>query len=168
MSDQPTTFLPAAHEGPAWDLAREQLTRPLGDRPSVRRVREEMAVRDLYSHYAAVADLGDIEGFMRFFADDCVINARQGNFVGTTAIRAHYERLFRESPNQFHVFSNVIVRLADDLRSGKTTCYFYTMLQAAGQPVHAFCGLRSDEVVKKEGEWKIQANTSTVDATYEI
>ena len=166
MSDTTSEgFLPTAHTGPAWEEARGQLTRPRKDNAPVEGFRAGMGVRDLINRYAYALDQGDLDGLMEFFADDCVINAPRGTLAGASAIRAHYERVISESDHRFHLLTNMIVRMGDDFGSARVTTYFFGVLQNHGEPLRTVGGLLADQVVKRDGQWKICARSVSIDVT---
>jgi SnoaL-like domain len=161
-------FLPTAHDGSAWELAREQLARPGSHRASPEGLREELALHDLIARYAYAADQGDVDGVARFFTNDFVIHGPRGTVSGEAAVRAFYEKVRQDAPGAIHVFSNVVIRLDDDFQSGRITYYVYAILQPADKPAFAVSGLVVDDVVKTTGEWRIRERTVTNDAKYEL
>jgi len=167
--DHSEGFLPNAHAGPAWERARELLVQPYRDDASLAAVREEMAVRDLLHRYHYSWDQRDLDGILGHFTDDCVITDQGGvTTAGIAAIRARYERQMETTDHRFHLLSNIIVRLAADLRSGEVTWYHYAVLQKAGALPLGHGGLVADRVVKRDGEWKISARSTGVDLIHPI
>lgn len=157
MADQSArAFLPTACQGPAWDGARAQLKHPYASDPSLERVAAELGIRDVLPRYSYAVDQGDLDAAMQFFTDDCVINSPKGAVEGSTAIRTYLEKTFQATPNRFHLFTNIAVRVADDHRSGLITSSYFAILQAADQPPNAVGGLIADQVVLQDNVWKIR------------
>jgi hypothetical protein len=146
-------FLPSAFAGAAWEAARGQLARPNAG----------TALRDLHNHYAYTLDQGDLDGVVDYFTDDCVIDSPRGPVVGASAIRAHYEQLLRDTRYRFHLLTNTIARPAEDTRSGRIVSYYLAFLQNDGEPPRTLAGLIADDVVNRDGAWKIRARSIAVD-----
>src|SRR5215211_6560375 len=97
-------FLPTAGSGAAWDLAREQLSRPRSSDASLDALREELAVREALAQYTYSFDSGDLDAVMTFFTDDCVVTDRHGTtHTGPDEVRANYKRLIGTVDRRFHV-----------------------------------------------------------------
>jgi hypothetical protein len=92
---------------------------------------------------------------VQFVTDDCVWTNPRGTLAGAQAIRADYAEHFSVSSRRSHVWSNVIVRLSDDLRSGGAASNFFAVLETDGKPPRLVGGLAADQLVKRDGEWKI-------------
>ena len=165
MSDA-TAFVPNTHTGPVWERARALVTQPARDDAPWEVVREEMAVRELIHRYAYAWDQSDIDGLLRLFTDDGVIHEAEGTTAGPAALRARYERQVAATAHRFHLFTNVIVRVADDLRSATASSYFHVLLQKVGQAPRALGGLIVDDAVKQDGAWKFRTRSITIDISY--
>lgn len=63
------------------------------------------------------------------FTDDCVIAHTQGTLSSKTASRSYYEPLFRDLRHSLHLWSNVVVHLADGLGEGRVTACIYALLE---------------------------------------
>jgi uncharacterized protein (TIGR02246 family) len=162
-------FLPTAGSGAAWDLTHEQLSRPRSREASLDELREELALREALARYTYSFDQGDLDAVMTFFADDCVVTDRHGTtHTGTDEVRANYKRLIETTHRRFHVWSNVVVRLADDLREARRVAYFYACLAPVGATPQAVGGPLVDHMVKQDGDWKIRERTVGVDLDYAI
>lgn len=68
----------------------------------------------------------------------------RGSVSGSAEIRAHYNKMLRHTPRRQHVFSNVIVRLSDDLRRAWLTAYHYAILEPTRVPARTVSGLVAD------------------------
>lgn len=158
-------FRPTAFDGPAWKVAREQLAQPHAQNAGVEGLLAGMELRDLHSRYAYTTDQGDLDRLLGFFTDDCVIDSPQGNVVGIAAIRDHYARVLRETTHRFHVFTNMVVRLAEDFQSGRIVSYYLAVLQNDGEPPRTVGGLLADDAVKQDGIWKVHARSVAHDVT---
>jgi uncharacterized protein (TIGR02246 family) len=163
-----TAFQPDAGASSAWELARAQLARPRARQPTLDQLREELALRDLIGRYAYTWDQGDLDGLMEFFTEDCVITNPRGTVVGSTAIRANYAEMLRDTPRRQHLFCNVVVRLSDDLREGWLTAYHYAVLEPKQDPSRTVSGLVADNVVKQADEWKIRARSVCIDTMADV
>jgi ketosteroid isomerase-like protein len=162
-------FVPTAGSGAAWDLAREQLSRPRSTDASLDELREELAVREALARYTYSFDQGVLDAVMTFFADDCAVTDRHGTtHTGTDEVRANYKKLIETTPRRFHVWSNVVVRLADDPREAWRVAYFYAYLAPIGATPQAVGGPLVDHMVKQDGDWKIRERTVGVDLEYAI
>ncbi|NIK61450.1 nuclear transport factor 2 family protein [Kribbella shirazensis] len=159
----PTGFLPSAFSGPAWDQARQLvLCRPHEDE-RMQAISAELAVRNLLHRYVYALDCSDIEGVMASFTADCVMNSPTGTVSGTAAIRTHYEQVLADMPTRFHLLTNTAVRISADLRSAEVSSYFFAVRQKGGEPPHFLGGLFADQVVERDGEWKICTRSIAVD-----
>jgi hypothetical protein len=165
MADTPSSvFLPTAGTGPAWDFAREQLSRPRSRDASLDELREELAVREALARYTYSFDRGDLDAVMTFFTDDCVVTDRHGtSHKGIDEARANYAKLIDTVPRRFHVWSSVVVRLSDGLQDGWRIAYFYAYLEPIGEPPEAVGGPVVDRMVKVNGEWRIRERSVGVD-----
>lgn len=161
--DPMPSFLPTAYSGPVWEAAERQLARQRNDVMSYEELREEMAVRDLCSRFGYALDRGDVDGMMSLFAEDSTLSNPRGTCVGLEAIRADIETHFKAVRRRFHVWSNVVVRLAEGFQQGWVTANFFGVIQADGGLPCAAGGLAADEVVKEAGLWKIRSRSTTAD-----
>jgi uncharacterized protein (TIGR02246 family) len=160
-----SAFQPDAGTSIAWETARAQLARPRPANPTFEYVSEELALRDLIARYAYTWDQGDIGGVLTFFTEDCAITNAHGTAVGTAAILANYQGMHRDVPRRRHLLGNVIVRLSDDLTEGWILAYHHSVLDSADSVSRVVSGLIADNLVKRDGEWKIRARSVCVDTT---
>jgi uncharacterized protein (TIGR02246 family) len=156
-------FLPDAGLSQAWKVAGVQLSRPRTENASLDELREELALRDLIARYAYTWDQGDVDGVMRFFTDDCVMTNPRGTHSGAVAVREIYEQMVQDTPRRRHLFTNVVVRLSDDLAEGWLTAYHYAVLEPRGESPRTVSGLVADHLVKTGEGWKIRARSVSVD-----
>jgi sugar lactone lactonase YvrE len=87
--------------------------------------------------------------------------------VPAAAIRAHYEHILRVNRHTFHLWSNVVVGLSDDLHSGRVSAYFLAMLERDQGPPRAVGGLLVDDVTKTDA-WRIRARSTTFEFTTQL
>jgi uncharacterized protein (TIGR02246 family) len=164
MTDDLTAvFLPTAFTGPAWDRARDKLAAPRDEELPLEALREEMAVRDVLNRFGYALDQCDVDQMARLLADDCVMTHPSGTFSGVEAIRGYYAEHFRRAPHRFHLWSNLVVWLSDDLRRGWATSYFYGLTEATGGSPRVVGGIAADTVAKIDATWKIEARAITAD-----
>jgi uncharacterized protein (TIGR02246 family) len=164
---RPGVFRSGGHGEVTWDRARELLAPRRTPDDTTDRLREETAVSNLLSRYAYTFDSRDLDGIMQFFTDDCAIINPHGTFWGAAAIRAHYEHILRVNRHTFHLWSNVVVGLSDDLHSGRVSAYFLAMLERDQGPPRAVGGLLVDDVTKTDA-WRIRARSTTFEFTTQL
>jgi ketosteroid isomerase-like protein len=162
-------FLPTAGSGAAWDLTREHLSRPRSSEASLDELREELALNEALARYTYSFDQGELDAVMTFFSDDCFVTDRHGTtHTGTDEVRANYKKLIETTHRRFHVWSNVVVRLADGLREAWRIAYFYAYLAPIGATPQAVGGPLVDHMVKQDGDWKIRERTVGVDLDHAL
>jgi ketosteroid isomerase-like protein len=162
-------FLPTAGSGAAWNLAHEQLSRPRSSEASLDELREELALREALARYTYSFDQGELDAVLTFFTDDCVVTDRHGTrHTGTDEVRANYKKLIDTTHRRFHVWSNVVVSLADDLREAWRIAYFYAHLEPLGGQPEVVGGPIADQMVKRGGEWRIRERSVSVDLNYPL
>lgn len=158
-------FRQTARTGPAWGVILEQISGSSSGEAPLEGVRDELAVRQLLALYAYALDQCDVDGMMRLYADNCVITNPRGTFSGKEAIRRDFESRVSKDDRRLHLWTNVVVRLSDDLQEGVVTAYFWAMLQRASMAPRCNGGVSADKVVKRDGEWRFRERTTSVDFT---
>jgi ketosteroid isomerase-like protein len=159
-------FLKSAYTGAGWEPTRRILENPRKDGASLEELREEMAIRDLVARFNHAIDLHDFDGMMRCLTDDCVVTTSRGTVSGIEAVRKDYEEHFSEV-RRFHVWSNVVVQLSDDLRSGGVTSNFFA-IQARDEGAVGVGGVLAQKVRKENGSWKIYEREGSADLKCQI
>ena len=163
-----TAYLPNAHRGPAWDGARDLLSRPPATEPSLEYLRAEQSVRDFIARYAFTLDRGDVDGLMQFFAADCVMTNQRGTFATPAEMRAEYEGIVRNVPHRMHLLSNLLVRFADDLAIATVSYYFRALLEPPGGPPRSLGGIILDQLRNDAGAWRIYRRNVSIDFDTEL
>jgi uncharacterized protein (TIGR02246 family) len=162
-------FLPTAGSGAAWDLAREQVSRPRSSDASLDELREELAVQEALALYTYSFDQGDLEAVLTFFTDDCSVTDRHGNtHTGPDELRANYDQMIRTVHRRFHMWSNVVVRLDDGLQEAWRIAYYYAYLAQIGEPPRAVGGPVADHLLKWNGKWRIRERHVAVDLDHAL
>jgi uncharacterized protein (TIGR02246 family) len=162
-------FRPTAGSGAVWDLAREQLSGPRSSDASLDALREELAVREALARYTYSFDSGDLDAVMTFFTDDCAVTDRHGTtHTGTDEVRANYKQMIDTIQRRFHLWSNVVIRLSDDLQDAWRIAYFYAYLAPTSGPPQAVGGPIVDHMVKRDGQWRIRERSVTVDLEHTV
>jgi len=153
----------------AWDLARDQLSRPRSTDASLDELREELAVREALARYTYSFDQGDLDGVLTFFTDDSVVIDRHGKtHTGFDEVRANYKRLIETTHRRFHLWTNVVVRFSEGLREAWQIAYFHAYLEPLGGPPQALGGRAADHMVKRDGQWRMRQRSVSVDLDYAL
>lgn len=121
---------------------------------------DQIAIRDVISHYAWALDTGDVERFVACFARDGLLiwDAFEEplRFKGAAALR-HFAQFIRDQPasagRQHHV-TNVIVTACDD--GAHASSYGAVALRQGDGPhsLHVM-GYYEDRLCKEDGQWRI-------------
>lgn len=121
---------------------------------------DQIAIRDVISHYAWALDTGDVERFVACFASDGVLiwDAFEEplRFDGEAALR-HFAQFIRDQPasagRQHHV-TNVIVTACE---GGARACSYGAVALRQGDGPHSLhvMGYYEDNFRKEDGHWRI-------------
>jgi uncharacterized protein (TIGR02246 family) len=118
-------------------------------------IEDRLAINDLFVRYACALDEGDVEGVVRCFALEGVLESPAvGRREGRAAIREFAERFarFRRNGSQLrHAISNVRAEVDGDRAIAR--CYLVAFITRDGASRALPPGQYYCELVRTEGEW---------------
>jgi len=150
--------------GPMLNLARRPAPRETDDARTLRRLRDELAIRDAFTHYHYFYDAGDADAIAELFTEDAVLVNPRGTYVGRAAIRDNYGFLVSRPGPVFHYATNVLVRLDDDGRSAWLTSFLWCGVAVASSTsappdgINGGGGSYSIRWRKEDGAWRMAAS----------
>lgn len=122
-------------------------------------VEDRLDIQELFARYSWALDLGDAEGVLACFTEDCLFDHLwQGHVRGRENIIRALEELWYERPSWWvgrqHLFDHLLIERRDD--STARVRSFFSILQFNVYYRRNFVfgiGTRDDICVKQEGIW---------------
>ena len=117
------------------------------------------AILDLASRYCHTFDLGDPEGWADCFTEDGTFEAPGRTLKGREELRkmaaeAQFPAPIRHIPSAF---------LIDGEGDSATMCCYFTVLRLDSPPSTIAVGRYEDQIVKRDGSWKLAARRAIMD-----
>jgi uncharacterized protein (TIGR02246 family) len=132
----------------------------------LQQLQDRAEIEELVANYVKALDTLDADLYANVFTEDAVYDVTGTVYEGRDAIRkivtnlqesrARNEAEGTESPALYHVMSNSSVELVDE-HNARHTSYAQTVRAAEnGQFIVGFMGRYEDEIVKRDGRWRIK------------
>ena len=121
----------------------------------LRRLEDDLAIKDLLSKYAYCYDASEIDGLMSVFHADSVLVNPRGTYVGIEAIRSNYLHLMSTRKFSFHHISNAVARFSDDAREAGISSYFNCVIVFRSGALAGSSGTYVCRLAQADREWKM-------------
>lgn len=124
-------------------------------------VEDELAIRRVLVDYSATQDARDFAAYVALFAEDGEWVNGATVYAGRQAIMDMLVGLYGETPPDFenaesyHISSNPQIDLDGDRATARSR-YLLMTRGPNGEPTPTLAGVYDDELVRENGEWKIQ------------
>lgn len=119
--------------GPFVHIAQSKPTSTAALEARVRRLEDEIAIRDAFSRYHYYYDCGDAESIAGLFTEDAVLVNPRGTYVGRDAVKRNYVYLVNRSGPVFHYATNITVRVDEDEPDEALLTAFLWCVNSVGQ-----------------------------------
>ena len=130
----------------------------------LRRLEDLLAIQQLFIDYGLALDAGDLDAYAQLFAIEGNVNLGPiGRATGRHEIRALMAQTLKGLVgSSFHIVSSPQINLTGD---SATSQVMWTVIHRDknGQPQVTMIGKHHDELIRENGEWKIQSRRGTVD-----
>jgi 3-phenylpropionate/cinnamic acid dioxygenase small subunit len=130
----------------------------------LRRLEDILAIQQLFIDYGLALDAGDFDRYAQLFAVQGTVNLGPiGRATGRSEIQAlMVQTLEGLVGSSFHIVSNPQINLHGDIATSQV---MWTVIHRDknGQPQVTMIGKHHDELIRENGEWKIQTRKGTVD-----
>jgi uncharacterized protein (TIGR02246 family) len=135
---------------------------PLEER--LRRLEDILAIQQLFIDYGLALDAGDLDRYAQLFAIQGTVNLGP---IGRATGRSEIQALMAQAleglvGSSFHIVSSPQINLHGDIATSQV---MWTVIHRDknGQPQVTMIGKHHDELIRENGEWKIQTRKGTVD-----
>ena len=137
----------------------------------LRRLEDILAIQQLFIDYGLALDAGDLDRYAQLFAIQGTVNLGP---IGRATGRGEIQALMAQTlkglvGSSFHIVSSPQINLHGDLATSQV---MWTVIHRdkSGQPQVTMIGKHHDELIRENGEWKIQTRKGTVDipAKYQV
>jgi len=130
----------------------------------LRRLEDILAIQQLFIDYGLALDTGDLDAYAKLFATTGTVNLGPiGRATGRREIRALMAHALEGLVgSSFHIVSSPQINLHGDIATSQV---MWTVIHRDknGQPQVTMIGKHHDELIRENGEWKIQTRKGTVD-----
>ena len=130
----------------------------------LRRLEDILAIQQLFIDYGLALDAGDFDRYAQLFAVQGTVNLGPiGRATGRSEIQAlMVQTLEGLVGSSFHIVSSPQINLHEDIATSQV---MWTVIHRDknGQPQVTMIGKHHDELIRENGEWKIQTRKGTVD-----
>jgi uncharacterized protein (TIGR02246 family) len=130
----------------------------------LRRLEDILAIQQLFIDYGLALDAGDFDRYAQLFAVQGTVNLGPiGHATGRSEIQAlMVQTLEGLVGSSFHIVSSPQINLHGDIATSQV---MWTVIHRDknGQPQVTMIGKHHDELIRENGEWKIQTRKGTVD-----
>lgn len=130
----------------------------------LRRLEDILAIQQLFIDYGLALDAGDLERYAQLFAIQGTVNLGP---IGRATGRSEIQALMAQTleglvGSSFHIVSSPQINLHGDIATSQV---MWTVIHRDknGQPQVTMIGKHHDELIRENGEWKIQTRKGTVD-----
>jgi uncharacterized protein (TIGR02246 family) len=154
----PAMLLVLAALMPALSMAQ---TRSLTVEQRLRRVEDELAIQRILVEYSARLDARDYAGYAALFAKEGEWVNGKNAYKGREAILEMLVGLFGTPPanyvntESYHINSNFQIDVNGDRATARSR-HLLIMRGPKGEPTPALGGRYEDELIREDGQWKIQ------------
>ena len=130
----------------------------------LRRLEDILAIQQLFIDYGLALDAGDLDRYAQLFAIQGTVNLGPiGRATGRSEIQALMAQTLKGLVgSSFHIVSSPQINLHGDTATSQV---MWTVIHRDknGQPQVTMIGKHLDELIRENGEWKIQSRQGTVD-----
>ena len=130
----------------------------------LRRLEDILAIQQLFIDYGLALDAGDLDRYAQLFAIQGTVNLGP---IGRATGRSEIQALMAQTleglvGSSFHIVSSPQINLHGDIATSQV---MWTVIHRDknGQPQVTMIGKHHDELIRENGEWKIQTRKGTVD-----
>jgi ketosteroid isomerase-like protein len=130
----------------------------------LRRLEDILAIQQLFIDYGLALDAGDLDRYAQLFAIQGTVNLGP---IGRATGRSEIQALMAQTleglvGSSFHIVSSPQINLHGDIATSQV---MWTVIHRDknGQPEVTMIGKHHDELIRENGEWKIQTRKGTVD-----
>jgi ketosteroid isomerase-like protein len=130
----------------------------------LRRLEDILAIQQLFIDYGLALDAGDLDRYAQLFAIQGTVNLGP---IGRATGRGEIQALMAQTlkglvGSSFHIVSSPQINLHGDIATSQV---MWTVIHRDknGQPQVTMIGKHHDELIRENGEWKIQTRKGTVD-----
>jgi uncharacterized protein (TIGR02246 family) len=130
----------------------------------LRRLEDILAIQQLFIDYGLALDAGDLDRYAQLFAIQGTVNLGP---IGRATGRSEIQALMAQAleglvGSSFHIVSSPQINLHGDIATSQV---MWTVIHRDknGQPQVTMIGKHHDELIRENGEWKIQTRKGTVD-----
>jgi uncharacterized protein (TIGR02246 family) len=130
----------------------------------LQRLEDILAIQQLFIDYGLALDTGDLDAYAQLFATAGTVNLGPiGRATGRSEIRALMAQTLEGLVgSSFHIVSSPQIHFHGDIATSQV---MWTVIHRdkSGQPQVTMIGKHHDELIRENGEWKIQTRKGTVD-----
>jgi len=130
----------------------------------LQRLEDILAIQQLFIDYGLALDAGDFHTYAQLFAAEGTVNLGPiGRATGRNEIRALMAQTLEGLVgSSFHIVSSPQINFHGDIATSQV---MWTVIHRdkSGQPQVTMIGKHHDELIRENGEWKIQTRKGTVD-----
>jgi ketosteroid isomerase-like protein len=130
----------------------------------LRRLEDILAIQQLFIDYGLALDAGDLDRYAQLFAIQGTVNLGP---IGRATGRSEIQALMAQAleglvGSSFHIVSSPQINLNGNVATSQV---MWTVIHRDknGQPQVTMIGKHHDELIRENGEWKIQTRKGTVD-----
>lgn len=130
----------------------------------LRRLEDILAIQQIFIDYGLALDAGDLDRYAQLFAIQGTVNLGP---IGRATGRSEIQALMAQTleglvGSSFHIVSSPQINLHGDIATSQV---MWTVIHRDknGQPQVTMIGKHHDELIRENGEWKIQTRKGTVD-----
>lgn len=130
----------------------------------LQRLEDISAIQQLFIDYGLALDAGDLDRYAHLFATQGKINLGP---IGCATGRSEIQALMTQTleglvGSSFHIVSSPQINLHGDTATSQV---MWTVIHRDknGQPQVTMIGKHHDELIRENGEWKIQTRKGTLD-----
>ena len=130
--------------------------------PNMTALEDKLAIQDLEARYCSTADFGDIEGWVKCFSEDGVLETSVFTLKGADALRKYItqrtQHVSETAPEGCaHPIRHLVMNMIIDVNGvqAKATCY-HLMLQITRDGIKIVTtGVTADQLLKEDDQWRI-------------
>ena len=130
----------------------------------LQRLEDILAIQQLFIDYGLALDAGDLDQYAQLFAKQGTVNLGPiGCATGRDEIRALMAQTLEGLVgSSFHIVSSPQINFHGETATSQV---MWTVIHRDknGQPQVTMIGKHHDELIREDGEWKIQTRKGTVD-----
>ena len=149
-----------ALQRPMWSPLKELVARVDARDGSLevrlRRLEDDIAIRNVLNRYTYCYDASDLDGVMQTFHPDCVLVNPRGTYVGADLFRRNNGHLISTRKFSFHHISNDVVSVSDDGLEAGFSSYCNCVIAVRSGALAGASGTYVCRLLQDAGLWKIR------------